>query len=393
MSSPRLRSLQQVVQVLAVLNGIIVATLLVSAWRLLREPSFSRAHAHTTIFLAALLVVGAAISYRIVIQRVIRPLDYLVRQSERLATEAMASETLLRLPGSDSDEILMLTDAFNGVLLRQRDSLAELDRLNRRLKVINKQVDDSIQYAALLQQSILPDRQLRQRFGDDHTVLWLPRDTVGGDYYVCYEDGPLSMVGVADCAGHGVPGAMMTMLARAALDRFVQQLGLHSPAAVLEAVNAGMHLVLSEALLSRALATSMDVGLVSLDRRQSVIRFAGARISLYWTDGTSLQVVKGESRSLWEKRRSMYVDHELPLRNDVTYYLATDGLLDQSGGDHGFALGRDRFGEWLLAHCRRPLDDQRREFWKALSRYQGSYPQRDDITLLAFRLPSLPPAC
>lgn len=89
----------------------------------------------------------------------------------------------------------------------------------------------------------------------------------------------------------------------------------------------------------------------------------------------------------------MYVDHELLLRNDVTYYLATDGLLDQSGGDHGFALGRERFGEWLLAHCRRPLADQRRELCKALSQYQGSYPQRDDITLLAFRLPSLPPAC
>jgi phosphoserine phosphatase RsbU/P len=375
MAPSRLRSIQQTIQLLAVLNGIVVATLLVSAWRLLQEPSFSRAHAITTILLAGLLVLGAAISYRILVQRVIHPLERLVRQSDQIASVGDAGGQLLRLATHDSDEIASLTQAFNGVL--------------GRLRRTNQQLEDSIRYAALLQQSILPDRQLRTHFGDDHLVLWLPRDTVGGDCYVCYDEGPRLLVGVADCAGHGVPGAMMTMLARAALDRFVQQLGLHSPAAVLEAVNAGMDRVLAEAQVARALATSMDVGLVMLDRQRTVMRFAGARIGLYWSDGQHLQMIRGASRSLWERRRSSYADHDIPMRTDVTYYLATDGFLDQAGGEHGFALGRERFGEWLLQQARKPLVEQGAGFRHRLAAYRGRYPQRDDITLLAFRLTSV----
>jgi serine phosphatase RsbU (regulator of sigma subunit) len=389
MAAPRLRSIQQTVQLLAVLNGIVVLTLWVSAWRLLREPSFSQAHARTTIVLAGLLVLGAVISYRIVFQRVIRPLERLVRQSDQIASTAGAGLDQLRLAGQDSDEVVSLTRAFNGVLRRQREALQERDRLNRRLREINRQVDDSIRYAALLQRSILPDRQLQQSFGEDHLLLWLPRDTVGGDYYVCYDEDRQLLVGVADCAGHGVPGAMMTMLARAAFDRFVHQMGVDSPAALLEAVNAGMDQVLSEALLARALATSMDVGLVMLDRERSVLRFAGARIALYWSDGSQVQMVRGGSRSLWERRRSRYADQDIPIRSDVTYYLVTDGLLDQAGGEDGFALGGERFGSWLVQQARRPLAEQEAAFREALLAYRGSYPQRDDITLLAFRLTSL----
>ena len=154
---------------------------------------------------------------------------------------------MLRISGTD--EIARLGEAFNGVLVRQRQAFAQLDSTNRRLRDVNKQVDDSIRYAALLQKSILPDRQLTERFGEDHFVLWQPRDTVGGDYYVFHDDGPRCLAGVADCAGHGVPGAMMTMLARAGIDRFIQQVGIRSPAEVLRATNAGMNVVLSEAQL------------------------------------------------------------------------------------------------------------------------------------------------
>ena len=194
-----------------------------------------------------------------------------------------------------------LADAFNGVLARQRQAIAQLDTANQRLREVNKQVDDSIRYAALLQRSILPDRQLSERFGLDHFVLWQPRDTVGGDYYVFHDDGNRCLAGVADCAGHGVPGAMMTMLARAGIDRYIQQVGIGSPAAVLQATNAGMNVVLSEAQLSRALATSMDVGLVLLDFEAEVLRFAGAKISLYWSDGERVDMVKGDPRSLWDQ--------------------------------------------------------------------------------------------
>ena len=383
-SGRRTLSIQQVFLLLAVLNGIVLATLVSSAWRLLMEPWSGTAHAYTTFFLAGLLVVGVGISSMIVSRRVVLPLRRLVREAQTIATDDAHSQERLLVRGSD--EIARLADAFNGVLERQREAILQLDNANQRLREVNKQVDDSIRYAALLQRSILPDRQLGERFGADHFVLWQPRDTVGGDYYVFHDDGNRCLAGVADCAGHGVPGAMMTMLARAGIDRYIQQVGIASPAAVLRSTNAGMNVVLSEAQLSRALATSMDVGLVFLDFEAKILRFAGAKISLYWSDGERVEMIKGDPRSLWDRRSGTYHDHEMPLRRDCTYYMATDGVFDQAGGELGFGLGTERFCEWLLAHANKPLAEQHEAFSRSISEFRGAYPQRDDITMLSFRV-------
>lgn len=385
-STPRRRalSIQQIFLLLGTLNGIVLATLLYTSWRLLKESGSATGHATITLFLGGLLVVNLAISSVIVSQRVIRPLRRLVREAHAIAVDEGTDGALLRVVGND--EVARLADAFNGVLHRQRQAFEQLDQANQRLRDVNKQVDDSIRYAALLQRSILPDRQLTERFGADHFVLWQPRDTVGGDYYVFHDDGNRCLAGVADCAGHGVPGAMMTMLARAGIDRFIQQLGIDSPAAVLQATNAGMHLVLSEAQLSRALATSMDVGLVLLDFDAEVLRFAGAKISLYWSDGETVEMVKGDSRSLWDRRAGVYQDHEMPLRRGFTYYMATDGVFDQAGGDHGFGLGTERFCQWLLDHASKPLAEQHDAFTRSISEFRGDHPQRDDITMFSFRV-------
>ncbi len=385
-STPRRRalSIQQIFLLLGSLNGIVLATLLVTSWRLLQEAGSVRDHASITLFLGGLLVINLAISSVIVSQRVIRPLRRLVRESHAIAVDEGTDGALLRVVGTD--EVARLADAFNGVLHRQRQAYEQLDLANQRLRDVNKQVDDSIRYAALLQRSILPDRQLSERFGSDHFVLWQPRDTVGGDYYVFHDDGNRCLAGVADCAGHGVPGAMMTMLARAGIDRFIQQLGIDSPAAVLQATNAGMHLVLSEAQLSRALATSMDVGLVLLDFDAEILRFAGAKISLYWSDGETVEMVKGDNRSLWDRRTGVYQDHEMPLRRGFTYYMATDGVFDQAGGDHGFGLGTERFCQWLLDHASKPLAEQHDAFTRSISDFRGEHPQRDDITMFSFRV-------
>lgn len=385
-STPRRRalSIQQIFLLLGSLNGIVLATLLVTSWRLLQEAGSGRDHAAITLFLGGLLVINLAISSVIVSQRVIRPLRRLVRESHSIAVDEGTDGALLRVVGSD--EVARLADAFNGVLHRQRQAFEQLDLANQRLRDVNKQVDDSIRYAALLQRSILPDRQLSERFGSDHFVLWQPRDTVGGDYYVFHDDGNRCLAGVADCAGHGVPGAMMTMLARAGIDRFIQQVGIDSPAAVLQATNSGMHLVLSEAQLSRALATSMDVGLVLLDFDAEILRFAGAKISLYWSDGETVEMAKGDSRSLWDRRAGVYQDHEMPLRRGFTYYMATDGVFDQAGGELGFGLGTERFCQWLLDHASKPLAEQHAAFTSSIAEFRGDHPQRDDITMFSFRV-------
>jgi methyl-accepting chemotaxis protein len=135
-------SIQQIFVLLAILNGIVVASLLLSVWQFLNDQTSGEEHAAITIFLALLLALGLGISYRIVAVRVIRPLSRLVRQSDALAWDRQQGDALLDMRGND--EIARLARAFNGVLVRQRQAIGQLDSANRQLRDLNKQIEDSI---------------------------------------------------------------------------------------------------------------------------------------------------------------------------------------------------------------------------------------------------------
>lgn len=234
---------------------------------------------------------------------------------------------------------------------------------------------------------MLPDRELQEIFGSYHCLLWLPRDSVGGDCYVAHRSGPLALVGVGDCAGHGVSGAMMAMLASAALDRAIQEKGLHSPAALLQRTDAVLRMLLGKADRSRAVATTMDLGLVLLDLERQCLRFAGARIALHWSDGERLGCQRGVQSSLGESHVARVEDHPIPLDPAFTYTLSTDGLLDQAGGAEGFCLGRERFEQWLRELAPLSASEQRQSLQDRLDAFRAGLLQGDDITLLSFRFP------
>lgn len=373
-------SIQSTFALITLINGLVLSYLIVVSASMLREANQNVAD-YLTFLLTILLALLALISFRIIDTRVIRPLALLSRQAKRI--ENGDSEALLTV--QHQDEMHQLATAFNLVLTNMRHAYSDLDRSTEQLRTANKQIADSIRYAGILQRSILPDHQLRETFGDRHFVLWEPKDIVGGDYYLFHSDGGRCLTGVADCAGHGVPGAMMTMMARVGVDRAIQDVGISSPARVLESIDQSLREILRDDQMTRSIATSMDMGLVLLDFTARRLRFAGARISLFWSDGLQLHSMAGDHRALCDRRRGSYHDHDLPLLSGFTYYLTTDGYLDQSGGDDGFAVGHERFTSWLLAHARKPLSEQRQAFAQSLADFRGDYPQRDDITILSFR--------
>lgn len=373
-------SIQATFTLITLINGLVLAYLIVVSASLFREKG-NTASDYLTVLLTILLAVLALLSFRIIDARVIRPLALLSRQARRIETGD--SDALLALPLED--EIHQLAMAFNKVLTNMRSAYDKLDQSNAQLRRANQQISDSIRYAGILQRSILPDHQLNETFGERHFVLWQPKDIVGGDYYLFHSEGGRCLTGVADCAGHGVPGAMMTMMARVGVDRAIQEVGITSPATVLQSIDSSLREILRDDQKTRAIATNMDMGLVLLDFTARRLRFAGARISLFWSDGLQLHSLNGDQRALCDRRRGSYRDHDLPLLSGFTYYLTTDGYLDQSGGEDGFAVGHERFASWLLEHARKPLPDQRQAFSESLARFRGDYPQRDDITMLSFR--------
>ncbi|XKE44303.1 biofilm regulation protein phosphatase SiaA [Halomonas organivorans] len=300
------------------------------------------------------------------------------------------------LPTERGDEIGELSRAF-AHMARQverhtqeledkvRRRTRDLEATNAEMAAARRQIDASLEYASIIQRAILPSRQLEAHLEDHHAVLWRPRDQVGGDFYVFRAIEAGYLMGVVDCAGHGVPGSLMTMLARAIIDHAILKVGPDDPAAILNETDRQNRATLNKDTLPASIATNMDMGLVWVAHGADRLTFAGAKMSLYATDGDDLEVHPGGKRALGQKRRMTYENQDMPLRRGWTYSLCSDGFLDQAGGEQGFGFGNRRFEAMLRRHARASLPAQIAAFEAELDAYRGDYPQRDDITLLCFR--------
>ena len=338
--------------------------------------------------LAVLLLVAAVAIDRVVVGPIIK----LTASARRVA----AGDYALALPRTGNDELGDLTSAFSRMAQEVRSHTTDLEArveertrqlraANERMAETSKLISDSIRYASLIQGAMLPQEDLRRAFPAGHLVIWQPRDVVGGDFYVLRETPEGCLAGVVDCAGHGVPGAFMTMIARNAIDNAIDEIGPADPAALLAKLDERVRARLSADAGAGSVATDIDAGLAYLDRARGTITFAGARTSLYCCDGKSVGAIEGDRRPAGGKRAASFTNRTLKVDPAFSFYLTTDGLLDQAGGPRGFGFGEARFREALLRHHAKPLEVQREALLAELRAYQGEHPQRDDITLLGFR--------
>jgi len=314
-----------------------------------------------------------------------RPLRALSQSSISLAAGNWPATTPKLSP---IQEVATLFTAMQDMAQRVKAHSENLEQLvaqrTQALEEAHLRLTDSIDYARLIQNAILPDRQLAVQMTDRHFVLWLPRDVVGGDFYFYQGNAQGKLFGVIDCAGHGVPGACMTMAAHAAIEVASQAVAWNDPAKLLLHTDAVVRNMLP---LDKRIVASIDAAFCYYDAAAGTITFAGAHQSLFWTDGTVCEEICGGRRSLNDRKRGTYVNVTLAAAPTHAYYLVSDGLLDQAGGLDGHSFGNQRLRDWILQHVHLPLTEQRQRLIVTIDGYRGDYPQRDDITLLGFRLP------
>ena len=355
-----------------------------------------------------LALVGGAVILMLVILTLTVGFDRLVLHPLLVLTDSARNiangryET--RLQSNRDDEIGALSRAFDSMAsqvqahtreLEQRvaERTAQLETTHARLADTHRQLTESIRYASLIQRVILPDRQLSERLRGQYFVVWHPRDVVGGDFYLYREQAEGCLFGVIDCAGHGVPGAFMTMIAHAALERATLEQPWSNPAALLESADKAVRSMMPDTKRLERLATSMDIGLCFVEWATRKVHFSGAHIDLFTARDHGIQCFKGDRGGVNDRKVRNFTCRTLDLEPGTVFYLVTDGILDQSGGERGLPFGRAGFENWLRTHSRLPLETQEKSLASALEGYRGGYPQRDDITVLAFRFDSLPPAC
>ncbi|MBR7887726.1 biofilm regulation protein phosphatase SiaA [Marinomonas sp. A79] len=318
-----------------------------------------------------------------------------IRQLQLSARAISSGSYDITLTADGNDEIGDLSKTFNKMAEQVRSHTqeledkvqartAELEKAHEKVLEAHGKMGASIDYASLIQKSILPDRQMRQFLGEEHSVIWRPRDVVGGDFYVFHTTDDGCLLGVVDCAGHGVPGALMTMLMRAAIDYSIARVGITDPSSLLSLTDDTLRSMLSEEVSANKVATNADVGLVYVPKDGSDMCFSGAKIALYASNGKECIKYNSGRRALGDRRRGQYENTFLPVVG-WTYYMTTDGFLDQSGGEKNFGFGNQRFETLLIDNAALPLNEQAQSFEQALDQYMGDQPQRDDITLLSFR--------
>jgi sigma-B regulation protein RsbU (phosphoserine phosphatase) len=296
-----------------------------------------------------------------------------------------------------SNEIDVISQAFNRMVdgLRSGDEakqlLQQLEQAHHKLEDANRLVMESIGYARRIQSSVLPDRTALDGTGLDVAVLWEPLHLVGGDYFWLEEIDGLGILVVADCTGHGVPGAFLTLIVATALDRLLHERSLRDPAAILEALDGMVRTQLRQDGRGAESDDGLDCGICVWDRARGEMRFAGAGTALTIIDGAAVTRIRGARRGLgYPQRPGERVAVEetlLTVAPGMSFYLMTDGITDQMGGTGPARrlLGHRGVTDILAGDQAAPLAEQVARLDAALTAYRAGEARRDDMTLLAFR--------
>jgi serine phosphatase RsbU (regulator of sigma subunit) len=271
-------------------------------------------------------------------------------------------------------------------LLDQKAALNELEEKN-------KQILESIAYAKRLQQSILPSSEtINDRFAE-HFVINKPKDIVSGDFYfvepIAASDGrDLTAFAVADCTGHGIPGAFMSMLSYGILKSSLNDRNINSAGDVLDYLNKCISQAFHNSESSDKVRDGMDISFCVLDNTSKMLQFSGANSKgiIIKKDRTFIELMPDRQAIGYDEQSSSFNTHYLQMEEGDTIYLFSDGFRDQFGGVNGKKLGYKNFVKKLTEVHTQPLHHQRSNIENYFETWKGSHQQLDDVLLLGIKI-------
>jgi len=289
----------------------------------------------------------------------------------------------------------------DGFIITERGAYAGVGHGLQLMRVVadmqaarNQQIMHSIDYASVIQRSTLRSSlDALARVCPGAHLVWEPRDVVGGDFYQFSTEGEGWFATVADCTGHGVPGAFMTLIASTNLGQAIKQHGPRDPALLLGSVNRSIKQMLGQLDGQDATPGSddgMDAACFWFEPAQGRLVFAGARLALMLVrpGAGEVDVVEGQRTgvgyvdSAFDHR---WTNQEVLLPPGTLVFITTDGLIDQVGGPRAIALGKRRLRELLYEHRHGTPAEINQRVLDALRDWQGEQHRRDDLTFFCFR--------
>jgi serine phosphatase RsbU (regulator of sigma subunit)/tetratricopeptide (TPR) repeat protein len=265
----------------------------------------------------------------------------------------------------------------------------QLQRKNEEITMHQKSISDSINYAKKIQDSILPPQSLIDKVLPEGFILYEPKDVVSGDFYWLDSRDGLSIFSAVDCTGHGVPGAMMSVVGFNLLNQAVNEMGLTKPSDILHHLDFGVNKLLRQSDGGHTVKDGMDLSVCTYDPKTKKLQFAGVFNPAYIISKGQLKQINADKFPIGtnvDGVADVYTNNEIQLFSGDMIYLFSDGYADQFGGAMGKKFKYNRFRELLLKIHAFPARDQRNTLREEFINWKGNLEQVDDILVIGMRV-------
>lgn len=255
------------------------------------------------------------------------------------------------------------------------------------IELKNKEITESLVYAKRIQSAILPDIKLIYKTLEQSFVLYLPKDIVSGDFYGFAQKNNRVIIAAADCTGHGVSGAFMSMIGSALLNQIINEKNITAPSRILDALNEGI----IDSLKQKESESDdgMDIALCAFDLAKQTVQFSGANRPLWLVRNNELQIFRPDKfpiGGLQVEHAEKFTAHEIELQKNDTLYIFSDGFADQFGGERGKKLMTKKFKEALLSIQQLNMSEQQKYLKTLFETWKGNNEQVDDVLVIGIRI-------
>lgn len=263
-------------------------------------------------------------------------------------------------------------------------------QLNKELAAKNKKITESIRYALRIQQSVLlSEAQVRDLLPQSF-IFYQPLDIVSGDFYWVSQVDSKIIIAVADCTGHGVPGAFMSLIGNTLMNHIVNEKKITDASKILNQLHEGIIASLRQAESDENNQDGMDLSLCVIDKGAQTIQFAGAMNPVYVVENGAIRVLEPTLKAIGgiERRKKLadmgFESETIKLEKGTNVYMTTDGFMDQFGGPEQLKYNLPKFKELLLNSKSQPMTEQKKTFEKSLMDWKGNGKQIDDVLIVGF---------
>lgn len=301
----------------------------------------------------------------------------------RLETEKERQQKYI-LYGGLSLALLFALFIFNRFRVTRKQK-AIIEHAHAELGEKNKEILDSINYAKRIQTAILPPQRIVKEYLQDSFILYKPKDIVAGDFYWLEQKDDKVLFAAADCTGHGVPGAMVSVVCNNGLNRSVREYGLTDPGKILDKTR---EIVIQEFEKSEEeVKDGMDIALCCLDG--SSLTYAGANNALWIIrkDSSEVEEIKANKQPIGKfGQQNPFTTHRVDLNKGDTFYIFSDGFADQFGGEKGKKFKTANFKRLLLSMQNESISKQKELIDDTFKDWMGNLEQLDDVCVIGVRV-------